>query len=156
MLDSIHDRQLFGLLDSLDELRRANLSTNIDAPHIVVCAERSTNTDGLLETITEVQFPALRNYLQCAVEVVLRYAPNPWLYARIPPAPHRSALERKHLEQFRYHSFATSIRETFALFQLAKDKLDKLQTVSGYWHEVLRVEIYGPSQLPPTLTVSTP
>lgn len=154
MSNSIQNRQQAELLDSLDGIRRANLGTTIDVPHMVVCADRSTNIDDLLEAITQLQFPDLRSSLQCAVELVMRYAPNPWIHAVIQPAPHRSVSENMHFMQFRYTSFTTSIRETSALFKMAKDNLNGLETVSGYWHDVLRIEINGPFQLPLTLTVS--
>lgn len=150
----MQSRQQAELLDSIDRLRRNFIGTQLDIPQMVVCADHSSDKDTLLESITRMPSTIIRKNIRCAIELVLRYAPNPRVYACIQPAPHRSILEREYLGKFKYSSSSSSPHRYFDLFKEALQYLERFKTDSGYWYEALRVEISGPSQTPMTLIVS--
>jgi hypothetical protein len=90
----------------------------------------------------------------CATEFMMRYAANPRVYASIRPNPLRIIPETLHLRGLRYTSQVGSQSGTERLFGKAMKHLIKLQSPSYYWHDTLRIEISGPTQLPLALIVS--
>jgi hypothetical protein len=101
-------------------------------------------------------YPSLQGRRTCnvATEFVTRYAANPRVYASIRPNPSRIISEILHLRGLRYTSQVGSQSGTERLFGKAMKHLIKLQSPSYYWHDTLRIEISGPTQLPLALIVS--
>lgn len=155
MSDISETRDQAEVLDSIEKVQQTSICAGIDTPRIVVCGDHSSDKDSLLEALTQLPFPPRSSEMQCcATELVMKYAPNPRVYASIRPDPSRLIADALYLRRFRYMSQVVSQSETERLFCKAMGHLDKLQSASGYWYDTLRIEISGPTQLPLTLIVS--
>ncbi|OJD12003.1 hypothetical protein AJ78_07335 [Emergomyces pasteurianus Ep9510] len=61
------------LLDLVDRLRRAGLSSILQLPQIVVCGDQSSGKSSALEAITEIPFPRRENLCtRFATEIIMR------------------------------------------------------------------------------------
>ena len=155
MSDFSETRNQAEVLDSIEKLQQTSICADIDTPRIVICGDHSSDKDSLLEALTQLPFPPRSSEMQCsATELVMRYAPNPRVYASIRPDPSRLIEDTLYLRRFRYMSQVVSQSETERLFCNAIGHLNKLQSTSGYWYDTLRIEISGPTQLPLALIVS--
>ena len=150
-------REQAEILDSIEKLQQTPICADIDTPRIVICGDHTSDKESLIEALTQLPFPPGSSNTQCCiVEFVMRYAANPRVYASIRPSPTRVKTTIRHLREFKYTSQVVSQSETERLFRKAAGHLNKLQLQSGYWHDTLRIEVSGPTQLPLTLIVSPP
>lgn len=156
MSETSRAREQAEVLDSIDKLRQTSICAGIDTPQIVICGDHSSDKDSLLEALTQLPFPTRSPDMQCcATELVMRYAANPRVYASIRPNPSRLIADVLHLERFRFTSQVVSQSDTLRMFGKAREHFDKLRSTSGFWYDVLRIEISGPAQSPLTLIVSS-
>jgi hypothetical protein len=153
--DMSKTREQAEVLDSIDRLQQILICADIDTSRIAICGDHSSDKDSLLEALTQLPFPPRSSDMQCcATEFVTRYAANPRVYASIRPNSSRIIPEILHLRGFRYTSQVVSQSGTERLFGKAMKLLRKVQSPSGCWHDTLRIEISGPTQLPLALIVS--
>ena len=60
-LEALHGNEQRKIMDLVDRLRRAGLSSVLKLPQIVVCGDQSSGKSSVLEAITEIPFPRKEN-----------------------------------------------------------------------------------------------
>jgi GTPase SAR1 family protein len=149
-LRGLHTTEQMELLDIVDSLRAQGLSEFTPLPQLIVCGDQSSGKSSVLEALSGVPFPRNENLCtRFATEVILRRAATNGISVSIVPAKEKSSAEQSRLQQFRHH---LATREGFfELFEKAKDAIDLSNSVKGFSRDILRVEIFGPTQ--PQLTL---
>jgi hypothetical protein len=143
------------VLDSIDVLRRAPFSADIDTPQIVVCGTNSFDKNSLLGAL--IQLPmSVRVMERYPTEYIMRYDVNSQVHACFRPDPSRVSADILHLQQFKYTLHTADESETSRMFKAASWHHGQLNLAPSYYHDMLRIEVTGPAQLPLTLIVSLP
>jgi len=142
-------------LDSIDALRQASFSAGIDVPQIVICGSNPIDKDSLVGALTQLSIP-LRIREHYPTEFVMRNDLDSHIHAFFRPDSSRALADVLHLQQFRYFLRSTDKSETTRMFDAASRHYDQLGSNSSYYHDMLRIEVTGPAQLPLTLIVSHP
>jgi hypothetical protein len=129
-LEALQSSQQRELMDLVDRLRRAGLSTLLQLPQIVVCGDQSSGKSSVLEAITEIPFPRKENLCtRFATEISLRRDVEDSITCKINPDEGRSEEE---IDCLRGFSEATEIMG--------------LGPSKAFSRDVLSIEICGPSR----------
>ena len=138
------------LLDVIDDLRSQGISRYVDLPQLVVCGDQSSGKSSVLEAVSGIPFPRKDNLCtRFATEVILRRFSENSTHVSIVPAPDRPEEDKKRLLDFQRHH--VSLEELESLIEEAKNIMGLDTQASAFTHDVLRVEVSGPSQ--PHLTL---
>jgi hypothetical protein len=140
-------------LDSIDALRQTPFSIEIDAPQIVVCGSNLIDKNFFLDEITQLPKTA-RLWKPYPTEYILRYDVGTRVNASFRPDPSRVVADTLHLQRFRYTLWTTERSEISRMFAAASLHYRQLYSTSRYYHDMLQIEVAGPTQLPLTLIVS--
>ena len=141
------------LLNAIDELR---LGGELNLPQLVVCGDQSSGKSSVLEAISGVRFPTNEELCtRFASELILRRAKKPKFCVKISPAPHRSAEERQHLNNFSPECDCTDLQRFPDVVEEALMYMDQLEHRSKFFEDKLIAEIHGP-QMPPLTLVDLP
>jgi GTP-binding protein EngB required for normal cell division len=138
------------LLDVIDDLRSQGISRYVDLPQLVVCGDQSSGKSSVLEAVSGIPFPRKDNLCtRFATEVILRRFSESSTHVSIVPAPDRSEEDKKRLLEFQRHH--VSLEEIESLIDEAKAIMRLDNEAGAFTHDVLRIEVSGPSQ--PHLTL---
>lgn len=142
-LQSIEQREL---LDLVDRLRRAGLSSILQLPQIVVCGDQSSGKSSVLEAITEIPFPRKENLCtRFVTEIVMRREPVPSIEYKI-----NSGSSRPEDEQLRLRKFTRSIKGFAELPSIIDDAAEEMGLNENehrtFCRDVLSIEICGPNR----------
>jgi len=132
------------LMDLVDRLRRAGLSSILQLPQIVVCGDQSSGKSSVLEAITEIPFPRKENLCtRFATEIVMRRDVEPSILCRINPDDSRPEDEQRKLR-----NFSKSIKDFSELPSLIDEAtaLMGLDIHKAFSRDVLSIEICGPGR----------
>ncbi|EFE38018.1 dynamin GTPase, putative [Trichophyton verrucosum HKI 0517] len=145
-LESIEQRDLMNLVD---RLRRAGLSSVLQLPQIVVCGDQSSGKSSVLEAITEIPFPRKENLCtRFATEIIMRRDVESAIHCKINPDTGRTEEEKLELRKF-----SKSIHDFTELPSIIDDATNAMGLGGkvAFSRDVLSVEICGPDL--PQLTV---
>ncbi|KAG8208714.1 Interferon-induced GTP-binding protein Mx [Trichophyton interdigitale] len=157
-LQSIEQRDLMNLVD---RLRRAGLSSVLQLPQIVVCGDQSSGKSSVLEAITEIPFPRKENLCtRFATEIMSKLQLCPLLVRDVESAihckinPDTGRTEEQNLE---LRKFSKSIHDFTELPSIIDDATNVMGLSDGiaFSRDVLSVEICGPD-LPQLTLVDLP
>jgi len=140
------------LMDLVDQLRRAGLSSILQLPQIVVCGDQSSGKSSVLEAITEIPFPRKENLCtRFATEIILRRDMESSIVCKINPDANRPDEDVNKLR-----TFSRSIKDFKELPCLMAEAtaLMGLGSKRAFSTDVLSIEICGPNQ--PQLYVRFP
>ncbi|OAL71777.1 hypothetical protein A7D00_3807 [Trichophyton violaceum] len=149
-LQSIEQRDLMNLVD---RLRRAGLSSVLQLPQIVVCGDQSSGKSSVLEAITEIPFPRKENLCtRFATEIIMRRDVESAIHCKINPDTGRTEEEKLELRKF-----SKSIHDFTELPSIIDDATNAMGLSDGiaFSRDVLSVEICGPD-LPQLTLVDLP
>ncbi|KAM5465039.1 hypothetical protein MauCBS54593_006672 [Microsporum audouinii] len=149
-LQSIEQRDLMNLVD---RLRRAGLSSVLQLPQIVVCGDQSSGKSSVLEAITEIPFPRKENLCtRFATEIIMRRDAESAIHCKINPDNSRDEEEQADLRKF-----SKSIQNFTGLPSIIDDATAAmgLNERTAFSRDVLSVEICGPD-LPQLTLVDLP
>lgn len=140
-LQSTKQRQL---MDLVDRLRRAGLSTLLQLPQIVVCGDQSSGKSSVLEAITEIPFPRKENLCtRFATEISLRRDKEDSITCKINPHEDRAEEEIGRLREFSRKIM--EFDELPALIDEATEVMG-LGPLKAFSRDVLSIEICGPDR----------
>ena len=140
-LQSIEQRQL---MDLVDRLRRAGLSSVLQLPQIVVCGDQSSGKSSVLEAITEIPFPRKENLCtRFATEIIMRRDTHTSISCKINPDD-CTPEEMQH----KLRAFSRSIQNFDELPSLIDEAtaLMGLDSTKAFSRDVLSIEICGPNR----------
>ena len=138
------------LLNIIDDLRSQGISRYVDLPQLVVCGDQSSEKSSVLEALSGISFPRKDNLCtRFAIEVILRRSSECSTYVSIVPAPDRCEEDKKCLLAFQRRQI--SFEDLELLIDEAKDIIGLDTQTGAFTHDVLRIEVSGPSQ--PHLTL---
>ncbi|EGD94406.1 hypothetical protein TESG_01924 [Trichophyton tonsurans CBS 112818] len=149
-LQSIEQRDLMNLVD---HLRRAGLSSVLQLPQIVVCGDQSSGKSSVLEAITEIPFPRKENLCtRFATEIIMRRDVESAIHCKINPDTGRTEEQKLELRKF-----SKSIHDFTELPSIIDDATNAMGLSDGiaFSRDVLSVEICGPD-LPQLTLVDLP
>lgn len=138
-LQSIEQRDLMNLVD---RLRRAGLSSVLQLPQIVVCGDQSSGKSSVLEAITEIPFPRKENLCtRFATEIIMRRDVGSAIHCKINPDTGHTEEEKLELRKF-----SKSIHDFTELPSIIDDATNAmgLSDKVAFSRDVLSVEICGP------------
>jgi hypothetical protein len=147
-LEALQGTEQRKILDLVDRLRRAGLSSILQLPQLVVCGDQSSGKSSVLEAITEIPFPRKENLCtRFATEIILRRDVSSSITCKINPDKSRPDGEQKKLAGFQ--KSIKNIDELPALIDEATtlmglDNADGV--VRAFSRDVLSVEICGPGR----------
>ncbi|OAX78077.1 hypothetical protein ACJ72_07617 [Emergomyces africanus] len=148
-LESLQSTEQRELLDLVDRLRRAGLSSILQLPQIVVCGDQSSGKSSVLEAITEIPFPRKENLCtRFATEIIMRREAGESIQCKInPDSSHPED------EQLRLRQFARKICDFAELPSIIDDATKEmgLNERKAFSKDVLSIEICGPNR--PQLTL---
>ena len=143
-LEALQSSEQRELMDLVDRLRRAGLSTLLQLPQIVVCGDQSSGKSSVLEAITEIPFPRKENLCtRFATEISLRRDTEESISCKINPDETRSEDENARLRDF-----SRTIRDFDELPSLidAATEAMGLGPSKAFSKDVLCIEICGPDR----------
>lgn len=143
-LEALQTAEQRALMDLIDQLRRAGLSSVLQLPQIVVCGDQSSGKSSVLEAITEIPFPRKESLCtRFATEIILRQSMESSIVCKINPDGGRSEDEQRQLR-----NFARSIEDFAELPRLIEDATVAmgLDEHKAFGKDVLSIEICGPSR----------
>lgn len=147
---SISSREHEELLNIIDKLRSQGVSRYIDIPQIVVCGDQSSGKSSTLEAICGLRFPTADGLCtRFATEYILRRGGDDSINISIVPDTERSDIEKATLQAFK--PTRSDLEEFTAISKEAADAMGIDKSGKMFSHDVLRIEICGPSQ--PHLTL---
>lgn len=135
------------LLDLVDNLRRAGLSSILPLPQLVVCGDQSSGKSSVLEGLVEIPFPRKENLCtRFATEIILRRSPTSSISTKITPDKSRPAYEQDELRAFSKsindpQELPTLINEATAAMGLDENRNDN---VRAFTRDVLSLEVCSP------------
>ncbi|EFR02685.1 interferon-induced GTP-binding protein Mx1 [Nannizzia gypsea CBS 118893] len=138
-LQNVEQRDLMNLVD---RLRRAGLSSVLQLPQIVVCGDQSSGKSSVLEAITEIPFPRKENLCtRFATEIIMRRDAESAIHCKINPNTGRADDEQLELRKF-----SKSIHDFTELPSVIDDATTAmgLNDRTAFSRDVLSVEICGP------------
>jgi hypothetical protein len=143
-LEALQSSQQRELMDLVDRLRRAGLSTLLQLPQIVVYRDQSSGKSSVLEAITEIPFPRKENLCtRFATDISLRRDMEDSIICKINPDEGRSVEEIDCLRGF---------SKTISDFNDLPSLIDEATEIMGlgplkaFSRDVLSIEICGPSR----------
>lgn len=148
-LDLLQSHDSRKIMDIVDKLRRAGLSSVLQLPQLVVCSDQSSGKSSVLEAITEIPFPRKENLCtRFATEIILRRATVSSISTKIIPDKARPSSEQKALQAFK------RTIDTFDQLPALMDEASKLMglhdvtaiTPRAFSRDVLSIEISGPGR----------
>ncbi|RDI85785.1 hypothetical protein Vi05172_g4091 [Venturia inaequalis] len=145
-LQSVEQREL---MDLIDRLRRAGLSSMLQLPQIVVCGDQSSGKSSVLEAITEIPFPKKESLCtRFATEISMRRDACSSISCKINPDDGREEGDKDKLR-----SFTKSIKDFHELPSLIDEatELMGLGPQRAFSRDVLKIDICGPDR--PQLTL---
>jgi hypothetical protein len=154
-LEALQCNEQRKILDIVDRLRRAGLSSILKLPQLVVCGDQSSGKSSVLEAITEIPFPRKENLCtRFATKIILRRGATPSICCKINPDKTRPQDAYKKLASFErrikiFSELPAIIDEATTLMGLD----DAARTARAFSSDVLSVEICGPGR--PQLYLST-
>jgi hypothetical protein len=147
-LEALQDKEQRVIMDLVDRLRRAGLSSILKLPQIVVCGDQSSGKSSALEGITEIPFPRKENLCtRFATEIIMRRDNSPSITCKINPDKSRPEEEQKALADF--SQSIQSFDELPALIEKATSLMGldmAIGTVKAFSRDVLSIEICGPGR----------
>lgn len=150
LLQKLQSTQQLELLDVIDTLRARGLSEIVALPQLIVCGDQSSGKSSVLEGISGIPFPRKQDLCtRFATEVILRRASAPKITASILPGKKRTKEECEELSQFTQQ--LNSNDDLKEIFDAAITAMGLSAGGKAFSDDVLRIEIYGPSQPPLTL-----
>jgi hypothetical protein len=147
-LEALQDDKQRKMMDLVDRLRRAGLSSILEIPQIVVCGNQSSGKSSVLEAITEIPFPRKESLCtRFATEIIMRRDPKPSISCKINPDKSRPKVEQSNLAAFRksimdFNDLPVLMEEATTLMGL--DNADG--AVKAFSRDVLSIEICGPDR----------
>ncbi|OJD20567.1 hypothetical protein ACJ73_08097 [Blastomyces percursus] len=148
-IEALQSSEQRELLDLVDRLRRAGLSSVLQLPQIVVCGDQSSGKSSVLEALTEIPFPRKENLCtRFATEIIMRREAESSIQCKINPDN-----ERPEEEQLRLRTFGRSINdfaELPSLMDVVTEEMG-LNERKAFCKDVLSIEICGPNR--PQLTI---
>jgi hypothetical protein len=143
-IEALQSAEQRELMDLVDRLRRAGLSTFLQLPQIVVCGDQSSGKSSVLEAITEIPFPRKENLCtRFATEISLRRDAEHSISCKINPDEDHTEDEMRRLR-----AFSRTIRDFVELPSL----MDEVTEIMGlgpsraFSKDVLCIEICGPNR----------
>jgi len=139
-------------MDLVDQLRRADLSSILQLPQIVVCGDQSSGKSSVLEAITEIPFPRKENLCtRFATEIMLRRDMESSIVCKIIPGTNRPDEDVEKLRTFSrsikdFKELPCLMDETTALMGLGSQR--------AFSTDVLSIEICGPNLASAVLPLS--
>jgi GTPase SAR1 family protein len=150
---SISSREHEELLNIIDNIRSQGVSRYVDIPQIVVCGDQSSGKSSTLEAICGLRFPTSDGLCtRFATEYILRRTADRSINISIVPDtadPDRSDAERAKLQVFK--PSCNDLEDFTVISKEAADAMGIDKSGKIFSHDVLRVEICGPTQ--PHLTL---
>lgn len=143
-LEALQSSEQRELMDLVDRLRRAGLSTLLQLPQIVVCGDQSSGKSSVLEAITEIPFPRKENLCtRFATEISLRRDTEESISCKINPDETRNEDEISRLL-----GFSRTIQDFDELPSLIDEATEAmgLGPSKAFSKDVLCVEICGPNR----------
>ncbi|PGG98765.1 hypothetical protein GX51_06624 [Blastomyces parvus] len=148
-IEALQSSEQRELLDLVDRLRRAGLSSVLQLPQIVVCGDQSSGKSSVLEALTEIPFPRKENLCtRFATEIIMRREAVSTIQCKINPDN-----GRPEEEQLRLRSLDKSINdfaELPSLMDVVTEEMG-LNEHKAFCKDVLSIEICGPNR--PQLTI---
>ncbi|KLJ05991.1 hypothetical protein EMPG_10604 [Blastomyces silverae] len=148
-IEALQSSEQRELLDLVDRLRRAGLSSILQLPQIVVCGDQSSGKSSVLEALTEIPFPRKENLCtRFATEIIMRREAESSIQCKINPDD-----GRPEEEQLRLRTFDKSINdfaELPSLMDVVTEEMG-LNEHKAFCKDVLSIEICGPNR--PQLTI---
>jgi hypothetical protein len=144
-LEALQGSEQRELMDLVDRLRRAGLSSILQLPQIVVCGDQSSGKSSVLEAITEIPFPRKENLCtRFATEIIMRRDTGSSILCKINPDD-----ERPEDEQSKLRTFSRSIIDFSELPSLIEEATTAmgLNAHKAFSRDVLSIEICGPNRL---------
>jgi hypothetical protein len=139
------------LLDVIDRLRSRGIGDYVPLPEIIVCGEQSSGKSSVLEAISGVPFPTKDGLCtRFATELVLRRHRKSGVKVSIRPGPERTVEEKAQLSSFNVKQPDSILGNFDQVIESAKQCMGVSET-KAFSSDVLRVELYGPTQ--PHLTM---
>jgi len=138
------------LLNAIDKIRSHGISRYIDIPQIVVCGDQSSGKSSCLEAVCGRSFPTGEGLCtRFATEYILRRSIEENVTISISPEEARSEAEKIELQNFKpltsnLDNFSKIIEEASTAMGIGHGK-------KTFAHDVLRIELTGPTQ--PHLTL---
>ncbi|ETN44121.1 uncharacterized protein HMPREF1541_10671 [Cyphellophora europaea CBS 101466] len=133
------------LLDIIDKIRSQGISRYIDLPQIVVCGDQSSGKSSCLEAICGLRFPTGDGLCtRFATEYILRRCSDSSVSISIVPDT-----ERIDSEKFKLQSFQPSTTDLDCFPEIIEEVARCMgigQNGKTFAHDVLRIEISGPTQ----------
>jgi hypothetical protein len=100
-LEALQGTEQRKIMDLVDRLRRAGLSSILKLPQLVVCGDQSSGKSSVLEAITEIPFPRKENLCtRFATEISMRRDINSSISCKINPDKFRPEEEQRKLTEF--------------------------------------------------------
>jgi hypothetical protein len=143
-LEALQTTEQRQLMDLVDRLRRAGLSSVLQLPQIVVCGDQSSGKSSVLEAITEIPFPRKENLCtRFATEIIMRRDVESAIFCKINPHDDRSDEAKKKLRKF-----SRTIKDFSELPALIDEatKVMGLDQHKAFSQDVLSIEICGPNR----------
>ncbi|PGH13825.1 hypothetical protein AJ79_03393 [Helicocarpus griseus UAMH5409] len=148
-LESLQSAEQRELLDLVDRLRRAGLSSVLQLPQIVVCGDQSSGKSSVLEAITEIPFPRKENLCtRFATEIIMKRDGESCIICKINPDSTRPDEEQAQLRDFSRK--ITDFAELPSVIDDATTAMG-LNDRKAFGKDVLSVELCGPNR--PQLTL---
>ena len=155
---SISSREHEELLNIIDTIRSQGISRYIDIPQIVVCGDQSSGKSSTLEAICGLRFPTSDGLCtRFATEYILRRGGEESVNISIIPDTNpdtHADIERTDAELAALKAFKPSQSNLEEFTTISKEAADAMGIDKGgrtFSHDVLRIEICGPTQ--PHLTL---
>jgi len=148
-LEALQNEDQRKVLDIVDKLRRAGLSSVLQRPQLVVCGDQSSGKSSVLEAITEIPFPRKENLCTWfATEIVLRRDFTSSITTKIIPDKNRPASEQENLRSFKksiadFIDLPGLIDEATVLMGLDRNSQNSTR---AFARDVLSIEICGPGR----------
>jgi hypothetical protein len=146
-LDALEGTDQRKMMDLIDRLRRAGLSSILELPQIVVCGDQSSGKSSVLEAISAIPFPKKENLCtRFATEIIMRRDNQSSIACKINPDKTRPEEEQQRLRNFKrtIHDFGELpelMEEATTLMGLNEEGV-----VKAFSRDVLSVEICGPKR----------
>ena len=143
-LEALQSSEQREMMDLVDRLRRAGLSSVLQLPQLVVSGDQSSGKSSVLEAITEIPFPRKENLCtRFATEIIMRRDAEASISCKI--NPHEATAEDV---QVKLKDFSKSIHDFKELPSLIEEAtaVMGLDSQKAFSKDVLSIEICGPNR----------
>ncbi|KAK5688780.1 hypothetical protein LTS10_000758 [Elasticomyces elasticus] len=150
-LNALQNQDFGNVMDVVDSLRRAGLSSELQLPQLVVAGDQSSGKSSVLEAITEIPFPRKDNLCtRFATQIIMRRSPISSISTKIIPDTQRTIAEQKKLEHFEatiidFTELPAIIDEATRLMEVGV-KPTGSNIIRAFSRDVLSIEITGPKR----------